>query len=876
MEEAFNTAAKYYKSKNVSLKVSNTTLSAGEGSVASYIQKCRILPHKNLSFTTYLPGNIDDVKKLYQDYVTNGTSGAFYCKHCAYDVKDHVLEPSGNAEKYIKNAASILNIPVTINSRRLHITLKDAPYLEGHLIMVPDDHITPYNFMLSEDHFMSIYHMLSRSPSNTKAIFDGGIYDDSDHAVINLTRQNIKIIEEAAGKIKEIFSDGKTSLTGDGRVTGSIGKCLTVYSDDMRKLWSRCLQYFAIHHSPDFDKTKYFLSSIANIVKVGDTIVYMMSITIGKKTNLSFDVDGCRLHHIPQAFMVDYSECNDPNSIRDSGIISAISNTYKDGSYLRKYAMIGVTDTDSVSKKLRGIFDDPRYQSAVHTSGLYEWLFLSKKPPNCQMVLEYMNEFVGDQISRCSKMDCGIFDLYKILLSQLTICMMINTGGDPTALYKSQKFLEAAVNGETNNLVKVHGVTNLDKLMIKGRTVNKVVADTFRNLVEATSKNEPASNNLWIDYKFSQTGDRSAGGVISFSKLRTNINTDMSIIVKVNKDSLEEDHKKNDLKIRLFTQEQAVGVKLTELRKYIPNFVMVFGGFDCVGPYTLDKLCIPDSNPANNRKLQYVIMEALKGAVSMGSYTGGLSNNMDGAVALLSLVCQVCLALEVAQRKKRFTHYDLHFGNILLVRNDYPCHYIYNIGNEQYPIEASYTTTIIDYGFSHVDGLIKYVDPQQRWDTRTPSKYKKTYDPYTLVLMILHTISYMSIVNRQWDPVAIKLPIFQEFFAKMSVIYAKIFKAGGLGSFTKMMEYKANNPRVFMDKILEENINAVGNLCPESVVDVDYGPLDMYKDIRQLLTKYKRQEIFNPGPGAKICYWGDYEEVGCDLKLEELIKLKSS
>ena len=74
---------------------------------------------------------------------------------------------------------------------------------------------------------------------------------------------------------------------------------------------------------------------------------------------------------------------------------------------------------------------------------------------------------------------------------------------------------------------------------------------------------------------------------------------------------------------------------------------------------------------------------------------------------IISAIKQVLLAVSMAQRVKRFTHYDLHSSNIMMKECDPDTVFVYALDSEnqfcvptygQYPV-------IIDFGFSYVDDL---------------------------------------------------------------------------------------------------------------------------------------------------------------------------
>lgn len=91
----------------------------------------------------------------------------------------------------------------------------------------------------------------------------------------------------------------------------------------------------------------------------------------------------------------------------------------------------------------------------------------------------------------------------------------------------------------------------------------------------------------------------------------------------------------------------------------------------------------------------------------------------------------VCI-LQMAQEKCRFTHYDLHFNNILLQRHGGKVTYIIKHKKIQVPI-INYRPVIIDFGFSHVDGTSGFRGPlTQTHYYMNPLVFCEHYDIYSL------------------------------------------------------------------------------------------------------------------------------------------------
>ena len=74
---------------------------------------------------------------------------------------------------------------------------------------------------------------------------------------------------------------------------------------------------------------------------------------------------------------------------------------------------------------------------------------------------------------------------------------------------------------------------------------------------------------------------------------------------------------------------------------------------------------------------------------------------------LYSIVKQVLLAIAIAQKEKRFTHYDLHSFNVMIKKCDKDLVFLYKLDDEnQFCIPTlGYYPVIIDFGFSYISDM---------------------------------------------------------------------------------------------------------------------------------------------------------------------------
>jgi hypothetical protein len=195
-----------------------------------------------------------------------------------------------------------------------------------------------------------------------------------------------------------------------------------------------------------------------------------------------------------------------------------------------------------------------------------------------------------------------------------------------------------------------------------------------------------------------------------------------------------------------FIREYFVGAwYMNKLRYKIPNFMYTFGAFMCnqveikksTAPSTLSNICTTDV-----KLVPYIITEKVPGntLTNIGYYEESFTFDK-----FLVVFVQVLIALEVAQRECRFTHYDLHIDNVML-RTSNIHNYSVNIGPYRYNIEPEYLPVIIDYGFTSVyvndDGMVGLSDSFSEYNI-----YKfmiQGYDVYRFLYSSAETFTHIS------------------------------------------------------------------------------------------------------------------------------------
>lgn len=139
---------------------------------------------------------------------------------------------------------------------------------------------------------------------------------------------------------------------------------------------------------------------------------------------------------------------------------------------------------------------------------------------------------------------------------------------------------------------------------------------------------------------------------------------------------------------------------LNKLRHVLPNYMYVYGYVKCSPPAIENKevaTWCSSSNPA----VSYLIAENIRDAVSIGEF---LTDPATTALDVIVVFYQIMNALNLAYKTYGYTHYDLHYGNIM-VRKYPKVIAIPYFGTDNKVIgylASQYVPYIIDYGYSRI------------------------------------------------------------------------------------------------------------------------------------------------------------------------------
>lgn len=144
---------------------------------------------------------------------------------------------------------------------------------------------------------------------------------------------------------------------------------------------------------------------------------------------------------------------------------------------------------------------------------------------------------------------------------------------------------------------------------------------------------------------------------------------------------------------------------LTGLTKFCPHFCKVYGLSRCKTEPKLKKISNPFSVKSSCPIYRDVLlMEYISNSAKFYKFIA--DDNISESV-LYSIIKQVMCAISIAQKKVKFTHYDLHSYNVMVKTCDVDTVFLYVL-NDKRKIAVptyGYYPIIIDYGFSYVKDL---------------------------------------------------------------------------------------------------------------------------------------------------------------------------
>lgn len=269
--------------------------------------------------------------------------------------------------------------------------------------------------------------------------------------------------------------------------------------------------------------------------------------------------------------------------------------------------------------------------------------------------------------------------------------------------------------------------------------INVIVDTKYKN--DKETLREKIHNFFRESFKF---GADSVNGVAMKTSIYTKTNVHFAkfspLVLKVPKNPDGSSEMIHELMIGL--------LGLNKLRAKCPNFSYVFDSFSCGEPIIGEDNKIIEIGLKGAQNVSYAIYENVRNASSFKD----ISNEKD----FISLYLQILYALKIAHEDCDFTHYDLHYNNVLVTPFSDKDFYIPFILNDEtiYLKSTGKIAMMIDYGqaiisvpendsenvhnLKHV-GLLNLGPNKKHFISVNMYPYKSNHmnDPYKLICFML-------------------------------------------------------------------------------------------------------------------------------------------
>ena len=190
----------------------------------------------------------------------------------------------------------------------------------------------------------------------------------------------------------------------------------------------------------------------------------------------------------------------------------------------------------------------------------------------------------------------------------------------------------------------------------------------------------------------------------------------------------------------LVQHESTIMKGLNMITPYCPHFCKFLGSINC----KVDPRCRKTGNPFDvshnyGVEKEVLLCEFVDKSCKFYNYIRAVDRISENI--LYSVVKQVLMAIAIAQRKQKFTHYDLHSNNVMMRRCSKDAVFLYVLDEEnQFCVPTfGHYPVIIDFGFSY----IKSMDDGPLWPSMghtdigfTSSKFDWVADPKLFLITV--------------------------------------------------------------------------------------------------------------------------------------------
>ena len=208
------------------------------------------------------------------------------------------------------------------------------------------------------------------------------------------------------------------------------------------------------------------------------------------------------------------------------------------------------------------------------------------------------------------------------------------------------------------------------------------------------NKNKPWQDWLEFDQTFDKPGKQGLVGILRIKDENTDKKKVIKFVFKISQ------------YINYLSHHELIVMKgLNDMSPYCLHFCKTVGSIMC----QVDPKARKDGNPFEIKTKYPIEKEALLTEYidkSSKMYNYIRTKKIDEDI-IYSTIKQTMMALIMAQKKKKFTHYDLHSNNIMMKKcnKDMVFLYVLDDGNQFCIPTLGYYPIIIDYGFSYISDM---------------------------------------------------------------------------------------------------------------------------------------------------------------------------
>jgi len=222
--------------------------------------------------------------------------------------------------------------------------------------------------------------------------------------------------------------------------------------------------------------------------------------------------------------------------------------------------------------------------------------------------------------------------------------------------------------------------------------------NNFQLLLDLYNKNKNKSWNDWLIFNtiFNKSSKQGLVGLLEIQQNKSNKIKSNKIVFKISR-----------YINYLIEHESTIMYGLYNIACYCPNFCKIIGTINC----ELDPNNKSIENPFDISNTKYTInkkvllCEYLENSYKFCNYIRATTKISEDI--LYSTIKQILLAINIAQKEKQFSHYDLHSNNIMMrkCKKDLVLLYVIDKENQFTVPTLGHYATIIDFGFSYINDM---------------------------------------------------------------------------------------------------------------------------------------------------------------------------